>query len=278
VKKRIVRVGKIAFGGNSPFVLIAGPCVLEDRQSALRIARDLTQMTGRIGLPFVFKASYDKANRTSVNAYRGPGLIEGLKILSEIKERFGIPILSDVHQEKEIEKAAEVLDILQIPAFLCRQTDLILETASAGKTVNIKKGQFLAPWDIESVVKKIESTGNRRILLTERGVSFGYNNLVTDFTSLEIMSRTGYPVVYDVTHSLQQPGGLGNATGGRSEFIPLLARCGVAAGTDAIFMECHLNPGKALSDGHNMISLSRMEPLLRQMMEIDQIVKTKRNK
>jgi len=273
MKKRIVRIGNIAFGGTSPLVLIAGPCVLEERKSTLRMAQTLASITGRLGLPFVFKASYDKANRTSIEAFRGPGLEPGLALLKEIKECTGVPILSDVHQEDEIEKAAEILDILQIPAFLCRQTDLIVKAAATGKAVNIKKGQFLAPWDIASVVRKVESTGNRRILLTERGVTFGYNNLVTDFTSLEIMARTGYPVVYDVTHSLQRPGGLGNASGGRSEFIPLLARCGVAAGTDALFMECHPQPARALSDGPNMISLSRMEPLLQECMRIHQIVR-----
>ncbi|MBF0122327.1 MAG: 3-deoxy-8-phosphooctulonate synthase [Candidatus Omnitrophica bacterium] len=273
MKTRIVKAGNVEFGGGNPFVLIAGPCVIEDRKSTIKIAGNLAKLTKRLGIPYVFKASYDKANRTSIGAFRGPGIDEGIEILREVKERFGVPILSDVHNQSEVELAGTVLDILQIPAFLCRQTDLVVSVAMTRKVVNVKKGQFLAPWDVGSIVKKIESTGNRKILLTERGASFGYNNLVTDFTSFEIMARTGCPVVYDVTHSVQQPGGLGDSTGGRSEFVPLLSRCGVAAGVDAVFMETHENPKKSPSDGPNMIALGRLEPLLVEMMKIDRIVK-----
>jgi 2-dehydro-3-deoxyphosphooctonate aldolase (KDO 8-P synthase) len=237
------------------------------------MAGDLVKLTKHLGIPYVFKASFDKANRTSIGSFRGCGLKEGLAILREVKERFGVPVVSDVHDVSQIGTAAKVLDIIQIPAFLCRQTDLLLAAAQTGKVVNVKKGQFLAPWDVKSIVKKIESTGNRKLLLTERGVSFGYNNLVTDFTSFQIMREMGYPVVYDVTHSVQQPGGLGNATGGRAEFIPLLARAGVAAGIDAIFMETHTNPKKALSDGSNMVAINKLESLLVELMKIDKIVK-----
>lgn len=273
MKTRVVKAGAVEFGGGKPFVLIAGPCVIEDRKTTVRMAGDLVRLARRLGIPYVFKASYDKANRTSIGAFRGPGIDEGIEILREVKERFGVPVLSDVHNLGEVDLAGSVLDILQIPAFLCRQTDLVVSVAMTKKVVNVKKGQFLAPWDMASVVKKIESVGNRRILLTERGASFGYNNLVTDFTSFEIMARTGYPVVYDVTHSVQQPGGLGDRTGGRSEFIPLLSRCGVAAGVDAVFMETHPDPKKSPSDGPNMVALGRLEPLLTEMMKIDRVVK-----
>ncbi len=273
MKKRIVKVGGVTFGGGAPFVLIAGPCVIEDRRSTIKMAGDLVKLTRRMGIPYVFKASYDKANRTSIDAFRGPGLEEGLDILAEIKERFHVPVVSDVHDIAEIDLAEKVLDIIQIPAFLCRQTSLVVRAARSGRVVNIKKGQFLAPWDMKSVVKKAEAAGSTKILLTERGVTFGYNNLVTDFTGLSIMADTGYPVVYDVTHSVQQPGGLGNATGGRSEFIPLLSRCGVAAGVDAVFMETHTDPRKSLSDGANMLPIAKLEPLLATMITIDRVVK-----
>ncbi len=273
MKQHSVKAGNVTFNGKAPFVLIAGPCVIEDRASTLRMAGDLVKLTRRLGIPFVFKASYDKANRTSISSFRGPGLEEGLDILAEVKERFGVPVVSDVHDINEMPLAEKVLDIIQIPAFLCRQTSLVVRAAESGRVVNVKKGQFLAPWDVKSIVKKVEAAGCKKLLLTERGVSFGYNNLVTDFTSLEIMALTGYPVVYDVTHSVQQPGGLGHATGGRSEFIPLLSRCGVAAGVAAIFMETHTNPKKALSDGPNMLAISRLEPLLKTMVKIDRLVK-----
>lgn len=253
--------------------MIAGPCVIESRKMTLRIARALKEITAKVKAPLIFKASYDKANRTSVKSFRGPGWAEGLDILAEVRREFKIPVLSDVHNPQEIEQAAGVLDVLQIPAFLCRQTDLLLEAGKTGKPVNIKKGQFLAPWDMAQVVKKVESTGNRDILLTERGTSFGYNTLVSDFRSLSIMRETGYPVVFDATHSVQQPGGLGTASGGNSEYIPLLARCAVAAGCDAVFMEIHPNPKKALSDGPNMLPLSALEKLLIDLQAIDKIIK-----
>jgi len=268
-----IKIGNVIFGGNKPFVLIAGPCVVENKATVFQIAEKLVAITKKLKVPFVFKASYDKANRTSVDSFRGPGVGEGLQILKEVKKNFGVAILSDVHDVHDMKTAAEVVDIIQIPAFLCRQTDLLLAAGCTGKIVNVKKGQFLAPWDMKSVVKKIESTGNKKILLTERGVSFGYNNLVTDFRSLSIMRDLGYPVVFDASHSVQEPGGLGNASGGKSEFIPLLARCALAAGCDGIFMETHVDPSKALSDGPNMLPLSKMEKLLIELKAIDQIVK-----
>jgi 2-dehydro-3-deoxyphosphooctonate aldolase (KDO 8-P synthase) len=276
MKKHIVKVNNVTFGGGAPFVLIAGPCVIEDRRSTVKIAGDLVKLTKRLGIPYVFKASYDKANRTSIDAFRGPGLEEGLDILGEIKERFGVPVVSDVHDVREVDLAEKVLDIIQIPAFLCRQTSLVVRAAQSGRVVNVKKGQFLAPWDMKAIVRKVEGAGCKKLLLTERGVSFGYNNLVTDFSSFEIMAKTGYPVIYDVTHSVQQPGGLGDRTGGRSEFIPLLSRCGVAAGVDAVFMETHTDPRKSPSDGANMLPISRLEPLLTMMMKIDKLVKGKK--
>ena len=260
-------------GGNRPFVLIAGPCVIETPQLTFRIAKILQELTQRLKIPFIFKASYDKANRTSIASYRGQGIEEGLNVLKEIKKRLGVLVLSDVHCVSQVDEAAKVLDVLQIPAFLCRQTDILVKAAKTGKVIYIKKGQFLAPWDINHVIKKVENAGNRRILLTERGVSFGYNNLVTDFRSLAIMRKTGYPVVFDASHSVQQPGGLGVASGGERQFIGLLARCAVAAGCDAIFLEVHPNPKKALSDGPNMLPLGQLEPLLLKLKVIDKIIK-----
>jgi len=273
MKTRVIDINGIKIGGNRPFVLIAGPCVIESRKTTLKMAGDLVRITKRLGIPYIFKASYDKANRTSIDSFRGFGLDQGLAILQEVKDTFGIPVTSDVHEIGEIPKAAKVLDILQIPAFLCRQTSLLLEAGKTGKVVNVKKGQFLAPWDVKGIVMKLESTGNNRIMLTERGVSFGYNNLVTDFTSFQIMRETGCPVVFDVTHSVQQPGGLGSTTGGRAEFIPLLARAGIAAGLDAIFMEVHTDPKKSLSDGPNMLPIAKLEPLLKTLVDLDRIVK-----
>ena len=271
---RTIKVNnKVTFGGKNPFVLIAGPCVIESKEGALKIAKELKKITTKLKVPFVFKASYDKANRTSYHSFRGPGIVEGLKILAEIKKELNVPVVSDVHDITQIELAAEVLDIIQIPAFLCRQTDLIMAAAKTGKVINVKKGQFSAPLDIKGVVKKMEEAGNRRLLLTERGVSFGYNNLVTDFRSLDVMRKTGYPVVFDATHSVQQPGGLGHASGGNSEYVPLLARCAVAAGVDSIFLETHPNPAKSLSDGPNMIALKDMEKLLKELISIDRIIK-----
>lgn len=272
---KTIKIGNVNLGGNKPFVLIAGPCVIEGKQITLKIAEGIKKVTDKLKVPFVFKASYDKANRTSINSFRGPGLAEGLDILKQVKEKLDVPVISDVHNLDEVDEAAKVLDILQIPAFLCRQTDLLLRVGKTGKAVNIKKGQFVAPENMQQAVKKVESTGNKRIVLTERGSSFGYNTLVTDFRSLPIMRETGYPVVMDASHSVQLPGGLGHASGGRSEFIPLMARCGVAAGCDGIFMEVHTHPQKALSDGPNMLPLNHLEKLLGQLIAIDNVVKGK---
>src|SRR3989338_1747399 len=234
-----IRIGNVRIGGDNPLVLIAGPCVIESEASALRHAKRLKEITRALGIPFIYKSSYDKANRTSLGSFRGPGLREGLKILSRIKEELDIPILSDIHCREQIPDASMVLDIIQIPAFLSRQTDLIVEAAKTGRVVNIKKGQFLAPWDVKHIIRKIESSGNRKILLTERGVSFGYNNLVSDFRSVLIMKGLGYPVVYDAAHSVQAPGGKGNSSGGDSAFIPHLSMAALACGADGIFLEVH---------------------------------------
>lgn len=272
---KIINIGNIKIGDKNPFVLIAGPCVIEGKMFTLKLAEDLQTIAKEVGIPFIFKASYDKANRTSLKSFRGPGLEKGLQILSEIKQELGVPVLSDVHQLSEIDAAARVLDIIQIPAFLCRQTDLIVAVAKTKKVINIKKGQFLAPWDIGPVIKKIEAQGNTRILLTERGVTFGYNNLVTDFRSIDIMSKTGYPVVYDATHSVQQPGSQGECSGGDSQYVSLLSRCAVAAGVSALFLEVHPSPKQALSDGANSLALSVLKGLLRELKKIDKIVKAK---
>ena len=268
-----ISIGKIELGAGKPFVLIAGPCVIENASITFKIASFLKELTGRLKIPFIFKASYDKGNRTSLKSFRGPGITKGLVILREIKERLAIPVLSDVHSVEEASEAGGVLDILQIPAFLCRQTDLLLAAGNTGKVINIKKGQFLAPWDMAHAVKKVESTGNRKMILTERGTAFGYNSLVSDFRSLAIMRQWGYPVVFDATHSVQQPGGLGHASGGNREFIPLLSRCALAAGCEGIFMEVHFNPNKALSDGPNMLALNQLEKLLVELKAIDKIIK-----
>ena len=261
-------IGNIALGQGSPLVLIAGPCVIEDYETTREIAAHLKETTEKLEVPFIFKASFDKANRTSVTAFRGPGLTEGLRVLGEIKKEFGIPILSDVHRIREIPAAAHVLDIIQIPAFLCRQTDVILEVAKSGRVVNIKKGQFLAPWDIVNVVEKITSAGNRRILITERGTMFGYNNLVVDFRGFMIMRQTGYPVIFDATHSVQLPGGAGKSSGGQREYTPMLARAAVAAGVDGVFMEVHPNPAQALCDGPNSLKLDTIYNLLARLKTI----------
>jgi len=253
---------------SSGLFLIAGPCVIESRDHVLFMASELKKITSTYKVPFVFKASYDKANRTSIKSFRGPGLDEGLAVLREVREKVGVPILSDVHDPSQAEPAAKVLDILQIPAFLSRQTDLILAAARTGKIVNVKKGQFLAPWEMKNVVDKSREAGNERILLTERGASFGYNNLVVDFRSFPIMQGFGVPVVFDVTHSLQLPGGQGQSSGGQPEYIPHLARAGVAAGVDGLFMEVHENPAKALSDGPNALKLSLLPALLEQLVAI----------
>ena len=270
---KTINIDSVKIGGNRPFALIAGPCVIENKQTTLKIAEALKKITTRLKIPFIFKASYDKANRSSIKSFRGPGLHVGLAILQEVKNRLKIPVLSDVHSVEEVHEAAKVLDVIQIPAFLCRQTDLLMAAGETQKVINIKKGQFLAPHDIIHAVKKVESTGNKKILLTERGVSFGYNNLVTDFRSLSTMRQSGYPVVFDASHSVQEPGGLGHASGGERQFIPLLSRCAVAAGVDAIFMEVHPNPNKALSDGPNMWPLNKIEKLLSELKKIDHIIK-----
>lgn len=268
IMKHTVKTGNILIGQGYPFVLIAGPCVIEDYETTFEIAKFLKKLTQQLNIPFIFKASYDKANRTSINSFRGPGIMEGLKILEHIKAELGIEILSDVHRINEIAATARVLDIIQIPAFLCRQTDFILEVAKTGKPVNIKKGQFLAPWDIANVVAKVTSTGNDQILLTERGTMFGYNNLVTDFRGIKIMQNTGWPVIFDATHSIQLPGGAGTSSGGQREFAPILARAAVAAGADGIFMEVHTDPDKALCDGPNSLKLDTLFELLSQLKAI----------
>lgn len=262
----------LTIGRPAPFVLISGPCVIEDIETTFGIADFLKNLTEKLGIPFVFKASYDKANRTSIESYRGPGIEKGLEILSHIREKFHVPVISDVHQIEEVASASQVLDIIQIPAFLCRQTDLIVAAAQTGKPINIKKGQFLAPWDMKNVVEKAKSTGNTRILLTERGAMFGYNNLVADFRSIKIMQDTGCPVIFDATHSVQLPGGAGKASAGQRDFAPLLARAAVAAGADGIFMEVHKDPDKALSDGANSLKLDSLERVLRQLQAIEKAI------
>ena len=272
---RSIAAGPLSIGGQNPLALIAGPCVIESEKIAMEIAKKLKRITTDLHVPFIFKASYDKANRTSIKSFRGPGLNDGLKILQKIKTELDLPVLSDVHKEEEIDPAAEVLDILQIPAFLCRQTDLLVKAAQTGKPINVKKGQFLAPWDMKNVVVKLEESGNSNILLTERGATFGYNNLVVDMRSLVLMREHGYPVIFDATHSLQQPGGQGTTSGGQSEMVPDLARGAVAVGCDALFMEIHTDPSKALSDGPNMLKIDLLPELLEQLVTLDQVVKGK---
>ena len=267
----LIQTGDIVIGRGSPLVLVSGPCVIEDYETTREIAGILKEITSKLEIPFIFKASYDKANRTSIAAFRGPGLNDGLRVLKEIKAELGIPILSDVHRISEIPAAARILDIIQIPAFLCRQTDVIIEVAKTGKPVNIKKGQFLAPWDMANVVEKITSAGNRRILITERGTMFGYNNLVVDFRGFMIMRKIGYPVIFDATHSVQLPGGAGASSGGQREYAPVLARAAAAAGVDGIFMEVHSNPDKALCDGPNSLKLDTISELLSQLKSIHTI-------
>ena len=260
-------------GLSEPFFLIAGPCVIEGPTLTQEIAGRLKEMTGRLGIPFIFKASYDKANRSSSKSFRGPGIDAGLKVLDDVRKSVGVPVLTDVHEDTPLEEVAAVVDVLQTPAFLCRQTNFILNTARQGKPVNIKKGQFLSPWEVKNVVDKARSTGNQDILVCERGFSFGYNNLVSDMRSLSIMRDTGCPVVFDATHSVQLPGGQGVASGGQREFIPVLARAAVASGIAGLFMETHPDPSKALSDGPNAWPLGRMEPLLTTLKALDRAVK-----
>jgi 2-dehydro-3-deoxyphosphooctonate aldolase (KDO 8-P synthase) len=266
-----VNIGNIPIGNNHPLVIIAGPCVIENQDITLQIAYYLKELSQKLDIPLIFKASYDKANRTSLSSFRGPGLSTGLNILAQIKKELGLAIISDVHSINEIDKAADILDIIQIPAFLCRQTDFILETARTGKPVNIKKGQFLAPWDIINVVEKITSTGNKNILITERGTMFGYNNLVVDFRSIILMQETGYPVIFDATHSIQLPGGAGKSSGGERKFAPILAKAAVASGADGIFMEVHPNPDKALCDGPNSLILDSLYDLIKKLKAIREV-------
>lgn len=262
----------IEIGSGLPLCIIAGPCVIEEYSITLKIAKTLKDITQKLGIPFIFKASYDKANRTSISSFRGPGIDEGLEILNTIKKEVGVPVTSDIHLMEEAEKASRVLDLIQIPAFLCRQTDFILAAARTGKPVNIKKGQFLAPWDMANVIKKAESTGNKNLLITERGASFGYNNLVADMRSIPIMQKTGCPVVFDATHSVQLPGGQGDSSGGNREYAPVLARAAVAAGADAVFMEIHPDPDKALCDGPNSLRLDDAEKVITQLASIRDII------
>ncbi len=268
-----INIRGVKIGGNKPFVLIAGPCVIESEGATLDAAARLKKITADLGIPFIFKSSYDKANRSSGKSYRGPGLKQGLQILQRVANELDLPVLSDVHRFEEIAPAAQVLDVIQIPAFLCRQTDFVMEVAKTGKVVNIKKGQFLAPWDMKNAVEKAVAAGNDKIVITERGVSFGYNNLVADMRSLPIMRALGYPVMFDATHSVQLPGAGGTASSGDRKFVPHLTRAAVAAGVDALFMEVHACPDEALCDGPNMLSLDDLPGLLKQAQEIDRIVK-----
>ncbi|MEK6715821.1 MAG: 3-deoxy-8-phosphooctulonate synthase [Candidatus Omnitrophota bacterium] len=272
IKTKEILIGKVKIGGNNPLVLIAGPCVIENERSTLELARGLKEITENLSIPFIFKASFDKANRSSLDSYRGPGLKKGLATLAKVKNNLKIPILSDVHCQSDLNAAKKVLDVIQIPAFLSRQTDLIIEAAKTGKVINIKKGQFLAPWDMANVIKKVESGGNKKIIITERGVSFGYNNLVSDLRALAIMQRFGYPVVYDATHSVQLPGGCGKASGGNREFVLGLTRAAVAFGCNGLFLEVHKTPQKALCDGPNSINLATLEKLLEQVKAIQMAI------
>lgn len=273
MKTKEIKIGKVKIGGNNPLVLIAGPCVIESEKGALSAARKLREISEKSGISLIFKSSYDKANRSSKDSFRGPGLKEGMRILKKVKKETGLPVLSDIHKIEEVKPASEVLDILQVPAFLCRQTDLVTAIAKAGRPINIKKGQFLAPWDIKNIVEKVESAGNHEILITERGVSFGYNNLVADMRALPIIRSFGYPVVFDATHSVQLPGGIGKSSGGEREMVPYLARAAVAVGCDALFLEVHECPGKALCDGPNMMKMEDLPDLLGDAIRIDRIVR-----
>lgn len=264
-------VGNVTFGGGN-LTFILGPCVVENHQHALFMAQEIKDICAEVGVEFVYKSSFDKANRSSIESFRGDGMDFGLEILAQVKKEIGVPVITDIHEPWQAEKAATVADILQIPAFLCRQTDLLIAAAKTGKAVNVKKGQFLAPWDAKNIVEKLRQAGSEKILLTERGASFGYNNLVVDFKSFPIMRSFGVPVVFDVTHSLQLPGGLGKATGGLAEYIEYFARAGVACGVDAVFMEVHDNPAKAPSDGPNQLPLNRLESLLKKLKAIHELV------
>ena len=270
---RTVEVGPLSIANNRPFVLIAGPCALESRAHALETSHALVELTRKLGIGLIYKSSFDKANRTSLGSARGLGLETSLPILAEVRETWGCPVLTDIHLPEQCGPVAEAVDVLQIPAFLSRQTDLLLAAAETGRAINVKKGQFLAPWDMENVASKLASTGNHKILLCERGVSFGYNTLVSDMRSLPIMARTGYPVVFDATHSVQQPGGQGGTSGGQREFVPVLARAAISIGVAAVFMETHQDPDKAPSDGPNMVYLKDLPGILEALVQFDQLAK-----
>ncbi len=274
MKQKNIKIGKVNIGNDLPFVLIAGPCQMESRQHALEIAESLVSLTKKLGIGLIYKTSFDKANRTSVKSARGIGLSKALPVFEEIKKKFGIPTLTDVHSEAHCEMAAEVVDVLQIPAFLCRQTDLLIAAGNTGKVVNVKKGQFLAPWDMKNVAEKIASTGNKNILLTERGASFGYNTLVSDMRALPILKETGYPVIFDATHSVQQPGGQGGSSGGQREFVEVLARAAVAVGVAGIFTETHQDPDHAPSDGPCMLKLNDMQKIISRLQKFDKLAKS----
>jgi 2-dehydro-3-deoxyphosphooctonate aldolase (KDO 8-P synthase) len=273
VAARHVAIGNLTIGNDRPLAVIAGPCALESRAHAIEMCQALAEITAQLGVGLIYKTSFDKANRTSVEGARGVGMVKGLPILAELRERFGVPVLTDVHTAEQCQAAAEAVDVLQIPAFLCRQTDLLVAAAKTGRAMNIKKGQFLAPWDMKQVLRKVESAGNRDVMLCERGVSFGYNTLVSDMRSLPILAETGCPVVFDATHSVQQPGGKGDATGGERGFVPVLARAAVAVGVAAVFMETHQDPDNAPSDGPNMVRLRDMPRLLSRLQALDRLTK-----
>jgi 2-dehydro-3-deoxyphosphooctonate aldolase (KDO 8-P synthase) len=270
---RQIQVGNIKIGDKNPLVLIAGPCVIESEKLCLDSAKMIKKISDKAGIPYIFKSSFDKANRLSLDSYRGPGIKKGLEVLQKIKQEIKVPVLTDVHCQREIREVSKIVDIIQIPAFLCRQTDIVLAAAGSGKAINIKKGQFLAPWDILPIIKKIESAGNKSVLVTERGVCFGYNNLVTDFRSLGIMREFGYPLIYDATHSVQLPGGKGTVSGGQREFVEGLSRAAVAFGCDGLFLEVHPEPDTALCDGANMIDFKGLERLLKQVKQIEKALR-----
>jgi 2-dehydro-3-deoxyphosphooctonate aldolase (KDO 8-P synthase) len=270
---REIKAGKVKIGGNNPMALVAGPCVIESEKMCLDMAGKIKEIAEKAGVPLIFKCSYDKANRLSGDSFRGPGIEKGLEILNKVKQKFNLPILSDVHCAKDIDEAKKVLDIIQIPAFLCRQTDMVVAAAKSGRVVNIKKGQFLAPWDILPIIKKAESAGNKSIVITERGFCLGYNNLVTDFRGLGIIRGFGYPVIYDATHSVQLPGGKGNCSSGQRQFVAGLSRAAIAFGCDGLFLEVHSNPDKALCDGPNMIDLKMLAALLKEIKKIERALK-----
>jgi 2-dehydro-3-deoxyphosphooctonate aldolase (KDO 8-P synthase) len=274
---RHVTVGNISIGNDRPLALIAGPCALESRAHAREMCQALTELTGKLGIGLIYKTSFDKANRTSADSPRGMGMDKSLPILAELRESFGCPVLTDVHEPAQCAPVAEAVDVLQIPAFLCRQTDLLSAAGETGRAINVKKGQFLAPWDMKQVVAKIAQTGNHNVLVCERGASFGYNTLISDMRSLPILAESGYPVVFDATHSVQQPGGQGTKSGGQREFVPVLARAAVAVGVAAVFMETHQDPDSAPSDGPNMVRLKDMPALLKTLMDFDRLAKTGRS-